>query len=116
MEKYVKKLIDNFKYTQNFYTFTFNYQKFNYAEIFLHRINKHNKLCMHINVGYDYNYNTDETKIKIFRYDLTFYDIIKIIKDYHKKNRNNKHKITYKNLKNESILDILLELKGIYKR
>ena len=83
--KYVKKLIDNFKYTQNFYTFTFNNMKFNYSNIFIHRLNKHNKLCLHINVEYDYDYDTDETKMKIFRYNLTFYDIIKIIKDYHKK-------------------------------
>lgn len=114
--KYVKKLIDNFKYTQKFYTFTFNYQKFNYAEIFIHRLNKYNKLCLHINVGYDYDYEIDETKMKIFRYDLTFYDIIKIIKDYHKKNRNNKHQLTFKNIKLEPVIDILLELKGIYKR
>lgn len=114
--KYVKKLIDNFKYTQKFYTFTFNYQKFNYAKIFIHRLNKYNKLCLHINIEYDYDYDIDETKMKIFRYDLTFYDIIKIIKDYHKKNRNNKHQLTFKNIKLEPIIDILLELKGIYKR
>lgn len=114
--KYVKKLINNFKYTQKFYTFTFNYQKFNYTEIFIHRLNKHHKLCIHINVEYDYDYDTDEIKMKIFRYDLTFYDIIKIIKDYHKKNRNNKHILTFKNIKQEPVIDILLELKGIYKR
>ena len=113
---YFKKLIDNFKYTQKFYTFTFNYQKFNYAEIFIHRLNKHNKLCLHINVEYDYDYDTDESKIKIFRYDLTLYDIIKIIKEYHNKNRNNKHILTFKNIKQEPVIDILLELKGIYKR
>lgn len=97
------------------YEFIWNYNKYKNIKLFLHSLTKNNIVCFHMNVHYNIN-DEDDSKLKIFRYNLSFYEIVKAVILYHKKNRTNTNPINFENIKYQTILDILLERNGIYKK
>lgn len=114
-KKYIyQRLIYNYKYS-----FVFNYNTYRMVELFIHPLNKINKkniIHFHINIHYNIQDSTEQDELKIFRYYLTFYDIVKAVTLYHKKYRTNTQKINFETIEYTQILDILLAQNGIYKK
>jgi len=114
-KKYIyQRLIYNYKYS-----FVFNYNTYRMVELFIHPLNKKNKqniIHFHINIHYNIQDSTEQDELKIFRYYLTFYDIVKAVTLSHKKYRTKTQKINFETIEYTQILDILLAQNGIYKK